>query len=61
MITGIVVVLAIAAAVVVGFCLGVVAIVLGGFEALKNIDGPPKTSMWQDYKNRRAYKKEQKP
>ena len=47
-------------ALVVGFWLGVMALIFGGIEMLKDIDGPPKLSWYDKWKLNRANKKYEK-
>jgi len=48
------------AGLVLGFLIGCFALLWGLVEGLTDIDGPPKMGLIEDWKNRRAYKKEQK-
>lgn len=47
-------------AVAVGFWLGVMALIFGGIEMLKDIDGPPKLGWYGEWKLNRANKKYEK-
>lgn len=54
----ILIILGVVVALIVGFAIGVMALLYGIFDGLTNIDGPPRVGLIEDWKNRRAYKKE---